>query len=148
MQKTLDTEYPYRNSSNSGSSSCRVRVYEDIDERGCPVGREGRSIRTVVVATMSMDCPEQGSIVNDAEDIATEIRDVQQIRLRHRFRRWMPEVRVGEFIWIQQVMEHERDCLPDTFDFVSFEENGTFRRPTWTKTDRPSVEALIGQALN
>jgi len=149
MIKTLDTEYHYSNGSHWRSSSCRIRVYEDIDERGCPVGGDERSIRTVVVATMSMDRPEQGGIVNDAEEIATEIRDLQQTRLRHRFRCWTPEVKIGEFVWIQQVVEHEGDCLPDAFDIVSFgEENGVFRRPTWDKTNKAAIEALIGQALD
>lgn len=161
MHKTLDTEYFFLGFGKH-PSHCRIRVYEDVDAQPLPEKGEyaeldwepQEMVNVVVVATALWGHPRQGtSIVNDAEHLATEIRDVQRARLLGRARARKP-AELGTFTWIQHCPPVSGGVLSafrkERFSLVTFteDEQGRFRSPKWQRINRGDMEVLVGSALD
>ena len=160
MHKTLDTVYFFLGFGKH-PSHCRIRVYEDICPT--PLCRRGDytelayepplGVNVTVVATALWGQPLQGtSIVNDAEGLASEIRDVQEARIRGRARGNRPS-ELASFTWIQHSPVTRQNVLgtrTDRYARLCFQEgpDGRFQDPTWHRLTREETEHIIGCRLD
>lgn len=126
MTKTYD--YGYRFAVPGGHAACHVSVYEAVGG-------------TVCIATQQQDKFGGAALTDGASALATLAEG------------WHHPVHDGRFVWVEHYA-FERAPDPqgqaETFSFVTFQRDaaGALNHPAWQVTNRATVEALVGQAVD